>query len=371
MVNLYATGTAVPQHRIMQSEHATRILAANNMSRESRIRLRSIYGKSGIDSRYSVLSEFAANDESNNNIFIPSGGSDVYDIGERMELFETHASELSIQSVKNCLVKLPLLNPESITHVITFSCTGLFSPGLDILLVEKFGLNRDTERVCLNFMGCYAAVSALKTAWHICRSQPGAVVLLSGVELCTLHYLKSEEQDQILANALFADGAAAAIVSSADIQTNGNVLTLDAFFSGFEPDGSKDMVWRIGSSAFRLSLSSYVPALVEKNIGSLVSGLMQKASLNKTIPDFYAIHPGGLKILDACRKALNISHDDLQISYDILKDYGNMSSVTILFVLEKFMEKLSTVDHNKKMLACAFGPGLTIESVLLSVKSDR
>lgn len=368
MVTLYATGTAVPEHRIIQEEHAGLILSANNMSRESRILFRKIYGKSGISSRYSVLSEFAESDQTENKVFIPSGERLGMDISGRMKLFEGHAAELSIRSVQNCLGKLPAFNNQHITHVITFSCTGLFSPGLDIKLVEHFGLKRETERVCLNFMGCYAAISALKTAWHICRSQPDAVVLLSGVELCTLHYLKSEEPDQMLANALFADGAAAAIVSALDLESNGTALTLDEFFSAFDPDGSNDMVWRIGNSAFRLSLSMYVPALIEKHILKLVNSLLEKGEVLSENIDYYAVHPGGVRILEACEKALDIHHDDLRISYEVLNDFGNMSSVTILFVLEKYMETLQKHDHGKHMLACAFGPGLTIESMLLSVK---
>jgi alpha-pyrone synthase len=256
-----------------------------------------------------------------------------------------------------------------VTHLITFSCTGMSAPGLDIQLVESLGLNRNVERTCINFMGCYAGINALKVAYHIARSQPESIVLLAGVELCTLHYQKNDKQDQLVANALFADGAAACLVSSKEISSIDEKarLVIQNFYSEFEPAGKDEMIWTIGDTGFDLRLSTEVPELIRKNISALIAKLMKDSSLKNNQIDFYAIHPGGMKILEACENALGISKKQNQISYDVLSNYGNMSSVTIFFVLKEYLNSFLRSDDGKKILACAFGPGLTMESMIAEV----
>jgi predicted naringenin-chalcone synthase len=244
----------------------------------------------------------------------------------------------------------------------------MFAPGIDIQLVEKLGLHKSVERTCINFMGCYAGINALKVADYIVRSQPEAVVLLTGVELCTLHYQKNETQDQVIANALFADGAAACIVTAKKTEQHTNVqLLLKNFYAEFDSAGKDEMVWRIGDFGFDLRLSAYVPALIKESIHSLIQKLFLKSDIKQTDIDFFALHPGGVKILEACETALQISREQNKISYNILRDYGNMSSVTIFFVLREYFKTLSKNDEGKKILACAFGPGLTMESMIAEV----
>jgi alpha-pyrone synthase len=218
-------------------------------------------------------------------------------------------------------------------------------------------------------MGCYAGINALKVAHHIVRSQPDAVVLLAGVELCTLHYQKNEEQDQVIANAIFADGAAACIVASRKLEKMQPSASLKilSFYSALESAGKDEMVWRIGDFGFNLKLSVYVPELIKESIFSLTEKLYKQAKITSEDIDYFAIHPGGKKILEACEAALNITPEQNSISYDVLRNFGNMSSVTIFFVLNKYMESMQRNDKGKKMLACAFGPGLTMESMLAEV----
>jgi predicted naringenin-chalcone synthase len=202
------------------------------------------------------------------------------------------------------------------------------------------------------------------------RSQPDSVVLLAGVELCTLHYQKNENQDQVIANALFADGATACIVSAETAGTGSELrhLLLQNFYAEFEPAGKDEMVWRIGDFGFDLRLSAYVPELIKKNIKSLMEKLFRQANIGQSDIDYYALHPGGMKILEACEEALHISKKQNEISYEVLRDYGNMSSVTIFFVLKKYLETLTKADSGKNLLACAFGPGLTMESMIAEVR---
>ncbi|MBA3829835.1 MAG: type III polyketide synthase [Taibaiella sp.] len=363
---IHTIGTAIPPFKISQETHHAILESANGMSREEKLRMRKIYSKSGIKYRHSVLDEFDGEDVPQNKIFHPAGDITT-SVSLRMGIYEKYAADLCKQAVLCCMEDLPELKREEITHVITFSCTGMYAPGLDVELVEKLGLQKNVERTCINFMGCYAGINALKNAYHTARSQPDAVILLAGVELCSLHYQKSNEQDQVIANALFSDGAAAAIVSARNFNKKEKkpALALQHFYTEFDNAGITDMVWRIGDFGFDLRLSPDVPHVVQDNIAALVQKLLEKADLTQAEIDHYAIHPGGMKILEACEQALGLSHEQNEISYNILSEYGNMSSVTILFVLQAYIQNLSNTDKGQKILACAFGPGLTMESMIV------
>lgn len=360
-------GTAVPAHVISQELHHNILESANGINRADRLMLKRVFQNSGIISRHSVLEEFGKEDSPDNMVFHPAGKSDPVSISKRMAIFDIHASDLCYDAVKDCVQHNPSIL-EKVTHLITFSCTGMSAPGIDIQLIEKLGLKRNIERTCINFMGCYAGINALKMANYIVLAQPEAIVLLAGVELCTLHYQKILSQDQLIANAIFSDGASAAIVCS---DTSGDRskarFSLRKFYSEFEPSGKNEMAWKIGDHGFDIRLSSYVPDLIRDNIAALMKKLFHRSGLSQSDIDFYAFHPGGVKILEACEKALGISTADNQNSYDVLKKYGNMSSVTVFFVLKKYFEQLTSADRGKKILSCAFGPGLTMESMILDV----
>ncbi len=366
---LLSIGTAVPSHKISQQLHYDILSSSEDLDRKQKLQLRKIYQSCGIESRHSVMDEFGKTDQTENTLFCPSSLQTPMSISNRMAIYEHYALGLAEEAVTQCLQRLPTFSLAQVTHLITFSCTGMSAPGLDIQLVEKLGLNRNVERTCINFMGCYAGINAMKTAYHISRSEPDAVVLLAGVELCTLHYQKNEKEDQMIANALFADGASACIISSQKISTTDNapVLSLHKFYAEFEPGDEEEMAWRIGDHGFDLRLSSYVPNLLKKSIPAFMDKLFNRANTKKEEIDFFAFHPGGVRILQACEEALHISKKDNEIAYEVLKEYGNMSSVTIFFVLKEFLNSFTPEDNGKKILACAFGPGLTMESMMAEV----
>ena len=365
---IHSIGTAVPPFKIPQLLHHSILESANGINRSERLFLKKVYHNSGIDSRHSVLEEFGLNDSDENKIFHPAGKSDLVSISKRMEIFESFAPDLCIDAINDC-IKQSSFALSDITHLITFSCTGMSAPGVDIQIIEKLELNRSIERTCINFMGCYAGINALKLADYIVTAKKDSVVLLCGVELCTIHYQKSMTNDQLIANAIFGDGATAVLVAS-DGNTGLNErrgFVLDKFYSEFEPSGIDEMAWRISDNGFDIRLSTYVPDLIQKNIAGLINKLFLKAGIDQSEIDLYAIHPGGVKILEACEKALNISTEENFYSYEVLREFGNMSSVTIFFVLKKYLEKLKAKDTNKQILTCAFGPGLTMESMILKV----
>jgi predicted naringenin-chalcone synthase len=367
--SIYSIGTALPPYKIAQSAHHDILQSSPDIGRKQKLQIRKIYSRTGIEYRHSVLEEFGRQENADNILFFPTDQHKMTPVSKRMQIYEDCAADLCMDAVKDCLSGLEDFDIARISHIVTFSCTGMYAPGLDIQLVERLSLGKNVERTAINFMGCYAAINAIKSAYYIAKAEPDAVVLIVGLELCTLHYQKNETEDRIVANALFADGAAAAIISSSHIDKtdSGCILSLDSFYAEFESGGREEMAWRIGDYGFDLKLSSYVPDLIEKNIHQMMQKIFDRAGITQDDISFYALHPGGVSILEACEKALGISKEQNKISYDILRDHGNMSSVTILFVLKEYLKKFTKADAGKKLLGYAFGPGLTMESMLAEV----
>lgn len=362
MPYINAIGTAVPPYRISQAQTLAffdRFFENDTLARR---KMQMLCRTSQINFRYSVLADFE--ELSPNNFY----GKSIPSTAERMQAYETHALPLAVRAVENCLQKIPHSREvlDKITHLVTVSCTGMYAAGLDIELVDHFGLPTSVQRTCVNFMGCYASFNALKLAQAFCLATPSAKVLIVGVELCSLHLQPSGTDDFLLANSLFADGAAAVLVSNEQaentVQTN---LELLAFHCDLARKGKDDMAWYIRNYGFEMRLSSYIPALLKEGLNDLVEKLLKKIQIKAQNIDFWAIHSGGKKILEAAEQALGISADENRFAYDILQNYGNMSSVSILFVLEEIWKNTRIEDENKTLLAMAFGPGLTLESALM------
>lgn len=357
-----AIGTANPKHKIAQNQIASFMAKALALSPNEQRKLNVIYQSSAIEYRYSVLADYAKTSDFD---FYPNLDLPFPSTAQRMNIFEAEACPLAIQAIENCFETLENQRIKEITHLITVSCTGMYAPGLDIELVEQLGLDTSVQRTCMNFMGCYAAFNALKMADAICKSDAEAKVLVVAVELCTLHFQQSKEDDDLIANAIFGDGAAAVFLES---QPNPKgSLALEAFYCDLAPRGKKDMAWHIQDSGFEMRLSSYVPEILQEKIGELVDKLLSKLNLQIQDIDIFALHPGGRRILESIEKTLHISKEMNSFAYQVLRDYGNMSSVTVLYVLKKIMDNISNHQNKQKILSMAFGPGLTLESALLKI----
>jgi alpha-pyrone synthase len=359
---IIAIGTANPQYK--QAQHVTADLIATSLElkpAEKRL-LKYVYNKTGIEQRYSVLSDY---EKAPGELeFFPNNGEDIYpSTAARMQLYKDNALGLCKTAIKNCLAQLPDATQDSITHLITVSCTGMYAPGIDIELVQQLPLNPSTQRTCINFMGCYGAFNAIKLADAFCKADANAVVLIVSVELCTIHFQKSMDIDNIIANAIFADGAAAVIVQANTQQKK--YLALENFHNELLPQTQKEMAWHIGDFGFDIRLSTYVPEIIESGIRQFTQNLLQLHNLKQSDIDIYAIHPGGVKILEASEKALNITAEQNKYSYQVMRQYGNMSSATILFVLKAIWDAMTVGTHQKNIFSCAFGPGLTLESMIL------
>ncbi|MVN22832.1 type III polyketide synthase [Mucilaginibacter arboris] len=361
-----AIGIANPEYSISQKESYQFMGKAFGLKEQHAAKLESIHANSGIERRFSVIPDFSGNDFAQNTFFGASADLEPFpDTAKRLKLYEKEAITIAVNAVNNCLESFDSNFKASITNLITVSCTGMYAPGLDIDLVEKLQLNRNVERTCINFMGCYGAVNALKTADYICRSNPQSKVLVVSVELCTLHLQKTNSLDNWVANALFADGAAAVIVENTANRTGkGTCLELEAFYSEFMYEARNEMAWFIGNTGFEMKLTGKVPKQVKEHIKRIADRLLNKANLQFNEITAFAVHPGGRKILEAAEEALELPEEANQFSYEVLKDYGNMSSATILFVLQKQLYSPNAIEHGN-IMGFAFGPGLTVESMIL------
>lgn len=348
---IVSIATQVPEYQYAQNDIAAymqeRYRDDSNLCRQ----INALYKKSAIDYRHSVLPDF---DTTKKPVLFQQKPL----LSARLEVYNTHATPLAIQVAENCL--LPHFAATEVTHLITVSCTGLHAPGIEIQLIKALGLNPSVQRHPINFVGCYASIPALNLAKTICASVPNAIVLIVSVELCTLHFNDAPTRDNLLANALFADGAAACLVvgDDVDIKTKAKI---GSHHSVVHPASENEMAWTPHEEGFLMKLSSYVPAIIEQDIVQFVRAAAEKSGIKQT--DFnWAFHPGGAQILHKIMTAMELQENQIEVSYAVLRQFGNMSSATILFVLQKILE---VENLSKPVFACAFGPGLTFESIII------
>lgn len=295
--------------------------------------------RSGIEHRWSVLSEEDAKLDVGTGFYSAAAPSTA----QRMTIYAEEAPKLSLAAIG----KLGELG--EISHLVVASCTGFVAPGIDQIIARKLGLSDEVERVLIGFMGCYAAVTALRTARHIVRSESEARVLVVTVELSTLHHQLTVDIEPLLAGAQFGDGAAAAIVSG-----SGEGLTIGKGITTALEESDELITWQIGDTGFEMRLSGEVPGRISR---ALKRGDVRRRVLGEGVePSAYAVHAGGRSILDAVAEGLALDDHALDHSRAVLRDYGNMSSSTLMFVLQKII-----ADRPQSGVALAFGPGLAME----------
>jgi len=355
---IHKIGTSVPVHRFSQNQIAGFMVNVQEMNAIEERKLEVLYRASGIRYRNSVLRDFGEDPDKID--FLGKNGMDHPSVSDRMKLFKKEALPLAIKAVNNCLGQK--YKPHEFTHLITVSCTGMYAPGLDIDLIEELDLPSHIKRTGIHFMGCYAAFNALKAADSFCKSDREALVLIVCVELCTIHFQNRKDDETLLSNALFSDGAAAVVVGPNP--RNGSVEMM-SFYSDIDPSGKQDMTWEISDFGFEIRLSSYIPDLIKNGIYDLTQKLLMQLEISLEQIDHFAIHPGGKKILKVIEESLKIHPEKSQYAHKVLSENGNMSSPTIFFVLEEILNNLNPKKSTNHILSFAFGPGLTLESMLL------
>ncbi len=333
------------------------------MNEVEKRKLKFLYHQSAIETRYSVLPDYSLN--ANEWQFYPASENlePFPDLELRMKWYNKTAQTLSVDAIKKCIDQK--INKDEITHLITVSCTGMSAPGLDLQIMEIMDLQVNIFRTSINFMGCYAAIHGMKLADAFCKNDKNAKVVVVCTELCTLHFQKETSADNIASGLLFGDGASAILVVHDDDELHG--LKIKNFYSEVGFNGKEHMSWQLSSSGFLMKLSGYVPELIEQDFNRLLKNALRNANMNEEHISHWCIHPGGKRILSSIEKSTLISNDDLQYSYLVLNDYGNMSSPTILFVLKEILNSLENKkEKNTNIFGAAFGPGLTMETFILS-----
>jgi alpha-pyrone synthase len=342
--------TAVPGHQA----HDTFIRFARNMLRDrgSRLLFDRMVARSQIKRRWACLAppRPGCNEALDGDGFYTPG--QFPSTAQRMSRYELEAPALGAKAVD----RLDLgKTAGEVTHLIVASCTGFSAPGIDLELVDRCGLDPSVERTLVGFMGCHAAISALKLAHHVVRSCPDAKVLLVCLELCTLHLQETDNIDRLLTFLLFGDGCSAAVISAQPVG-----FALDGFHAVLVKKAARQITWNIRDHGFDMVLSRQVPSTIASALRSGSDRVLSGRS-SKSI-DLWAVHPGGRSILDAVEGAFDLDQSALAASRTVLEDFGNMSSPTILFVLEALMR--DKPPRGASGCAIAFGPGLTAETML-------
>lgn len=345
--------TAVPDHDV----HAAFVAFADDLlasatEQRSQPLFRRMASRSAIEHRYSVLTPNEASTEFwvNAHEFYKRGEFPV--TAERMQTFEAFAPVLMRRAVDR--LELTADQRSRISHVIVTTCTGLYAPGLDFDIVDHLGLRPTVERTVIGFMGCYAAINGLKMARHIVRSEPDSTVLMVNLELCTLHLQESTDLEQVLSFLVFADGCAASIVSA---EPTG--FALDSFHALTIPQTRELITWKVRGLGFDMLLSGQVPGSIAQALEAGGAELLPVDGVKGI--SLWGVHPGGKSVLDAVERGLGLPSEALAMSREVLREYGNMSSATVMFVLQKL---LASANPGERGCAMSFGPGLTAETML-------
>ena len=364
-VGILGIGTAVPPFTLEQGEAARFASLLSSHSEEQTRLVGVLYRRSSVRQRHLAFLDAQ-----------PRGGETVPELqslfhetapdatcrlgpttAERMAYYAARAAPLAEHAAR-CALASADMAAAAITHLVTISCTGFGAPGVDVSLITRLGLDPLVERVHVGFMGCQGALNALRVARSLVRSAD-ARVLVCAVELCALHFQYSAEPDAIVANSLFSDGAAAVVVGATDRESHWRLTSNGA---GLVPDSLDAMTWTVGNHGFTMTLSPRVPSLIEQQLQPWMEGWLARQGLR--IPDVrsWAIHPGGARIVSSAEKALGLEPSAGAVAREVLAEHGNMSSPTVVFVLKRLME----ASNNRPCVALAFGPGLSIETALLT-----
>jgi predicted naringenin-chalcone synthase len=360
-VFIHNIAAAVPRTAYRQSFLRDVMLRQFEGSRRTQNLVRRVYDASGIERRHSVVQDLDGAADSP-LFFCPHRGTLTPTTGERNGIYVQASQRLAAETGRSLLAANDRVSASDISHVITISCTGFHAPDPGFKLVRSLGLKPSTNRYNIGFMGCFAAFQGLQLARAICLADPAAVVMVICVEICSIHLQLDETPDNIVSASVFADGAAGALVSARP--PRGPSYRVDDFATAVAAKGEKDMAWTIGDHGFEMVLSRYVPAILETNLAEALQPLLPRIG-NYGDVRHWAVHPGGRAILDKVERGLDLPPERFASSRHVLANYGNMSSATILFVLRHLLGEPPEA-REEPVVAMAFGPGITIESSLLT-----
>jgi predicted naringenin-chalcone synthase len=355
--------TASPPFKITQQRAADELKKRMKESVTAGRLIDAIALHSGIKQRQVVIPD--AEDSSEEKFYSAGLIELIPDTKTRMVEYEKWAKRLGKEAVTNLFANNKI-SQDSISRIITISCTGFFAPGLDYYLIEEFELSRDIKRTNIGFMGCAASVIGFDSAFESFKSSSDEQnILLVSVEICSLHVQFAPTKDNILANMLFADGCAAALFS-ASFSTLKPKLALFNTASFLFDNSDKYMDWKIGNVGFEMILSHELPKIILEEAVPRLNKILSDFGFKKQDITHWALHPGGRAILDSLQKGLNLTDEQMNPSRTVLENFGNMSSASILFVIKEILNS-AELKRDELLCATAFGPGLTMEVALFKV----
>ena len=354
-------GTAIPPGQVSRAEG---LVIAQKLSDPIVGRsdfLPDVYANSGVDTRYQVIGRLAVDDLFNDtrhsgSPFLPGPDPMGPTTAVRMKMYAECAPPLAVGAARIALDESGQ-SAHAITHLVTVSCTGFVAPGVDVTLIRELGLRNTVERVHVGYMGCHGAINGLRTAMAF-AADPNAVVMVVAVELCSLHYYYGMAADKVVANALFADGAAAVVGRGSETGTG---LRVVATGSCLITDSAELMGWRIDDHGFEMTLSKKIPSTIERHLRPWLEAWLNSHGVKIEAVGGWAVHPGGPRILSAVQKGLSLPEEAMSDSRQILAEYGNMSSPTVLFILDRLRKQNAT----GPIVILGFGPGMIVEAALV------
>jgi len=358
-------GTALPPAVISQPDALRIARALAHPTDEQATWLPSIYRGAGVAARHTALGNAVMRDMLDGSAhtsspYLPTGAAVDHGptTAQRMQHYAELAPPLAVQAAAAALGPSGLKGAD-LTHLVTVSCTGFIAPGMDLALIRALGLPATVQRTHIGYMGCHGALNGLRVAQAFSAAEREARVLLCAVELCTLHYHYGWDAQKVIANALFADGAAA-VVGVSDAAVPPEVWRVAATGSCLIPDSETAMSWTIGDHGFEMSLSKTVPRLIAVHLRPWLEGWLHQHGVAVDQVGSWAVHPGGPRILDAVEESLCLPRGATDVSRAVLAQHGNMSSPTILFILDR----LRAAEAPRPCVALGFGPGLMAEAIL-------
>ena len=383
---ILATGTAVPAHQMSQAEAVAMFQDLACVGDRQRRLAKVLFERAQVQNRFTFVPHQSAYQWCVDQQTPPqditrggpltqipdplpqvvAGGHPGLSTGQRMRLYDVYAAEIAIASAAQSLQRAGVAS-ENITHLVIVSCTGFAAPGVDLKLIRSLNLPPTIQRINVGFMGCHGAVNGIRTAMNISNADPEACVLVCCVELCSLHcrfQWGPDDNEKIIGNALFGDGSASLIVSGdrdPSVQSSWEIIDTGSVLID---DSEAALRWDIGDHGFEMILNSDIGDRIEAALENWLSGWLKERGLSFNEIDCWAVHPGGPKIISSVQQSLDLSDQQLSVSLDVLRRYGNMSSPTVLFILEEFRTKMPEAKH---ALIIAFGPGMVAEVALMKL----
>ncbi len=365
--SILGLNTALPAHSMSQQEATSLAVQTSGADGRRAAVLGKLFRRTGVKNRQTAVPHRTALEWlSMSHGSSPSdgtGSSSGPTTGERMHLYRELAAPLAEQAAAGAIASANI-DPSEVSHLITVSCTGFAAPGVDVQLIRRLGLPYQTQRVNIGFMGCHGAVNGLAVARAIGNADENACVLLCAVELCSLHYSLSWGPERAVGNALFSDGAAAIV--GRQIDPSGGLWKVRGTGSCLLPDSLDAMTWQVGDHGFEMSLSPRIPELIGQHLRPWLTQWLATFDLTIEQVRHWAVHPGGPRVLTAVEETLQLPPEATSASREILAQCGNMSSPTVLFILERLTRGLEANNSSRgPCVILGFGPGMVAEAALL------